>query len=527
MNSDAYFSCPVAVQRRLPYIVEIEPLEQYCRMENNVSTGMLDPSRIEPSLAGEYPNVWKITMKHVYASHDHNQGIIEPIATFTDINEFLGFWGSILKTKEEERSNDDSATKSMTTVTVCQGCLKPTLHCSCAQVQSGEYSSEELLHDIDPETWVNLQLNRIRSGEWVRACDVEEVQGKLGIEGSLQGMMARVQHGTIEIVPEIFTYTDIFSDSLEQVHFDKTCDAYLQAKQTITEGVAKTYSVLRICAGNFVENSTSFLGFVAGVAIHSIFSIAEGINGRFKIVKNSVIVKVCATYDSFCAFSAQKQTLICAMARSMARGTKIVWDKATEPLVAYATMRIGCYSLKVLKEQFSTFGHRVASSINDPKIWVFLAVLAAAYPVYKVVSSLMTPSVQGQEASSIPVDNQSNLWKDVDEFRLCPIDLGKKSMGSHSQGYDETLKKVHNNVVYIQSECEGRNPIFGKAVCLVGHLYMTPGHILRSDTQFVTVTDSDCGSQKLKSSLKYKIDMTQVRRDDGTDMCFFHLFSTS
>ena len=61
LNAETYFACPLAVQRRLPYVLSITPRREYCKDGGP----MIDPLLIPESKPGEYPDLWRITVKRV------------------------------------------------------------------------------------------------------------------------------------------------------------------------------------------------------------------------------------------------------------------------------------------------------------------------------------------------------------------------------------------------------------------------------------------------------------------------------
>ncbi len=62
LNAHAWFSNPQAVRRRLPYVVDVVPKEEYCIP----GTNMLDNMKVPEAVSGEYPNLWNITVKKVF-----------------------------------------------------------------------------------------------------------------------------------------------------------------------------------------------------------------------------------------------------------------------------------------------------------------------------------------------------------------------------------------------------------------------------------------------------------------------------
>jgi hypothetical protein len=550
LNASAYFTCPLAVQRRFKYIVELEVKDEYCLVQDNVRTCMIDPSRLPPSEPGQFPDFWEITVKQVFAENGGHGKVCTPrideIKTFSHVDDFLAFWGCLLAESAVCNKKEQLSSTHMETVTVCKSCFKIGKACTCLVCQAGivspfveddespislweayemmypgqvpEILNEDLtdqeLHDQHPELWVRWILHRMRNGEWVSQPQIDEVNTKLGVDLSARAWASEVQ-GSQFTDPETYAFADIFSDSLEDFGFDRTCDAYLHAK----EFFAEPRLVYRLSGGKF-DTATEVFRCVRNEIMLSSWQVVIAADQFFSFTKKKVNVCVESSIDWVSDILEQTEVMINTIARTMANGCAFVWHKATEPLVAYATYRIGLFSLNILKEQFEAFGARVAAKLHNPEIWVFIAAITAAYPIYKGVSYLLTPTVQGNQISTIPRDEVENVWEAQDPFRLCEMDLGSKSAGSLSQGHAATLKQISRNVVCV--ECRGSvEPTFGRAICLVGHLYMTDNHIISQDTTTLTVIDSDCGAHGLRSKLSFTVDQSSILRWPDQDLCFF------
>nr|ULG00031.1 MAG: hypothetical protein 1 [Marnaviridae sp.] len=100
LNAETYFACPLAVQRRLPYVVTILPKKEY--LKDNF---MLDTSKLPAPKDGEYPDFWNITVRKVRpaqkkTTHMGQTAELEDIAIFQDINLFLKWFNKIAEEAE-------------------------------------------------------------------------------------------------------------------------------------------------------------------------------------------------------------------------------------------------------------------------------------------------------------------------------------------------------------------------------------------------------------------------------------------
>nr|ULG00066.1 MAG: hypothetical protein 1 [Locarnavirus sp.] len=138
LNAQDYFSCPLAVLRRLPWVITIEPKPEYARED---APGMIDPSKIVKS-PGVWMNVWRITIekvvpgemrggrqmaKHVYAIPEHNGRSAKECSTFEDINLYLDWYKDVVEKynmlQRQAMEHDDD----MAHIDLCSVCNRPRL----------------------------------------------------------------------------------------------------------------------------------------------------------------------------------------------------------------------------------------------------------------------------------------------------------------------------------------------------------------------------------------------------------------
>nr|ULG00062.1 MAG: putative nonstructural protein [Locarnavirus sp.] len=144
LNAETYFACPLAVQRRLPFVVSIEPKPEYARDGGP----MIDPQKIPLSNAGEYPNLWRITIKKVVPSDTttrrnlHMGQTAELVVThiFDDIYPFLLWFNDQAKLADGTQDQAMKCDKDMRDAVLCEHFMPAAncVACSTAVLQAEE-----------------------------------------------------------------------------------------------------------------------------------------------------------------------------------------------------------------------------------------------------------------------------------------------------------------------------------------------------------------------------------------------------
>lgn len=142
LNCHQYFACPLAVQRRFPWVIDLQPKPEYTK-----DSVFLDSTKIPPLAEGMLPNYWVITVKRVVPASEvrnNQRAKLDTVEIFTDINEFISWF--------LERSDDFdfvqnqilTCGQTISNIEFCQQCRKPKNVCSC--LQTGD---EIVLYDED------------------------------------------------------------------------------------------------------------------------------------------------------------------------------------------------------------------------------------------------------------------------------------------------------------------------------------------------------------------------------------------
>jgi len=132
LNAKAYFSCPGAIQRRFPWVLDVKVKDEFKRADGRFDTAVASAySKELPE--GHYPNFWIINVKEVKVASDGNRqcGVLEDYETFDDIYKFIQ-WFSVEAMKYE--LTQDSAmevNRKMEAGGLCSFCKEDGLYTPC------------------------------------------------------------------------------------------------------------------------------------------------------------------------------------------------------------------------------------------------------------------------------------------------------------------------------------------------------------------------------------------------------------
>lgn len=125
LNAREYFWCPLAVRRRLPFVVDVTPKKEYMHA-NQI---FINPAKLQRA-DGTFPNFWDIKVYRLVPVSDgqRDDAKLELEREFSEISEFLQFFGKACIEHENNQKRAMAANKDMKTVQVCKKCLAPLPH---------------------------------------------------------------------------------------------------------------------------------------------------------------------------------------------------------------------------------------------------------------------------------------------------------------------------------------------------------------------------------------------------------------
>lgn len=129
LNVHSYFAHPVAVSRRLPYIVTVTVKKEFA------TNGMLDSQKANLDIEGHYMNYWNFEIRKVKVDlADRRRPTFEKIAEFDDINYFLQWFSKscIDHDKNQEKVMQNKIDTSR--VEICRTCYLNKVMCECENI---------------------------------------------------------------------------------------------------------------------------------------------------------------------------------------------------------------------------------------------------------------------------------------------------------------------------------------------------------------------------------------------------------
>ncbi len=138
LNAREYFWCPLAIRRRLPYVVSIKPKNEF--LQDNMI--FIDPLKLEAE-DGAFPDFWNITVQRIVPRLSMNREFaeLETVATFDHIDDFLQHFGKACFIHEQNQKKAMAKDKDMLKIEICKSCYKPSCKNECVHVQFGDEST--------------------------------------------------------------------------------------------------------------------------------------------------------------------------------------------------------------------------------------------------------------------------------------------------------------------------------------------------------------------------------------------------
>lgn len=150
LNLNSYFSCPLAVARRFPYIVTLVPKRKYAKQLH-----FLDPSKLPTQNDGAYLDFWRISVRKVVPAISAsgvapNKHRLEEMFTTDDIHTFLKWYAS---EAIDYNSRQDEAMESMDqlqAIELCEVCHLSKKACGCGMNRMWSYILQKPLPSFVP-----------------------------------------------------------------------------------------------------------------------------------------------------------------------------------------------------------------------------------------------------------------------------------------------------------------------------------------------------------------------------------------
>jgi hypothetical protein len=139
INAHAYFMCPLAVQRRLPWVITLTVKPEYRQADSH----MVDPAKI-PSPKEGWPDIWFIRVDRVVSAGTHGGREMakhELVKEFSDVNLYLDWYKEVVFTFERNQGKSMKDEMAMKDFVLCDLCNR--VKCDCVKLDDSSSSDEK------------------------------------------------------------------------------------------------------------------------------------------------------------------------------------------------------------------------------------------------------------------------------------------------------------------------------------------------------------------------------------------------
>lgn len=487
LNADTYFACPLAVQRRLPFVLSIEPKKEY----KKDGGPMIDPTKIPVSNPGEYPDLWKITIKRVVPAaararkslHMGQTAELETIGIYDNIFDFLKWFSATARAAEGTQDKAMKCDEDMRQVALCRHDI-PFLSCDdCSHdmvLQNG---------DITPYVdtpWVRETYRRY----FARAED----SNPRGYQWTMEAIMREIAQMSIVHKIVVLWY----------------------------------YSII------WITNRYPFWGPFVVSLIYGRWYFFLAACRLMHIPEMRRITMYLIGYKAYRKVRSSKVVLFCASV--VAAVTVIKTGKALFSFHKYMTTptkhkKFSCWDA-LCKECYVCLERNKLYASGEPMPWYPEKIRAAVVENHKVLcdseckrcSSLQGAAALRGEVPEPKGDKQENVWY-KDNFECTTFDVTPSSLSKNNWSLDEAVKYISANCIAYSARVRSDEVIiekYGKGVCIGGHTYMVNNHCIPFDTFEMSITFQHA-KDGISANFTTLVTPTQLYRIPEQDLLFIQL----
>lgn len=482
LNAHAYFSCPLAVQRRLPIIVSLKPKSEY---QKPGMPEFINPDSL-PMIDESWPDFWDIECKQVkpaVGSSGCQMAEIVPIegAKFSDIKTFLKWFGDQSTRFEKIQKKAMTCDVKMSSFDVCRNCFSLSSECDCGDLNC---SSQELQFvpnmqssDVTWKNWLTTIFTRQSLPDMENLRPVGEI-----IHSNGQDYIRRMVDGKIVVSP-VRCVSPGINLSSEQISDLQPSYLYRNYADIVDSMISQPETVPHFWNDVF----TVFIEF--GMRLYFDYTFVQ------------TGVRYAATLPLV---------------------RRLFWRF----MYGYAN------KTRVVRVLIGFLGANVQNKLSKVKNWhIIVSALTAASAIWvgvKLIKSMsnkndFTGDMQGMHFSQLPKTEKENVWKN-DSFQTTTFDINPMMVNYQSLGFDTVCKTLLRNVVNIKvqhSESVGRP---GRALCVGGHLFVSNNHIFEETSDNLIVHMSEQSScEGVSRNCTFKIDQDSLFRMPDKDLVFFEV----
>lgn len=466
LNASSYYSCPLALKRRFPYMIDVAPKACFARdgqMMDAEKVSMWKGSKTDSEV---FDDIWDIKLFRLVPEvrladgRDYREGqdgsyvriddmgMNNDSFVFHDIYAFLAWLSKMVLIHQKNEDMMDNAGREAATIAMCEKCFYPVVRCKCARIQAGETFSFGPLG-----TWLVAVEN-------ARVNYFKEYVNVQGIEDFVRPKLANVMSQTVSLIDYVSWWNTIKFTCLYPFFF-----AFMNIGWFRTSVVWSYFKI----TGNKIGMEMLFY------------------SGWFWWMSHGLIKRL--------GCRAAREFAVPKGFHSMVKQASIVCAAGV------LTTVILTWILRILfprKEEEKKFQGMTESTSTE------------------------SMSV-GQKPVALPKE-RTNAWQQV-ELATTTFDVAPESRSRSKDDFDEFVNLVGKNCVSLVSENYGIDGARkrGKAICVTGHIYLTNNHVLPVASQFdlTMISGVNCGC--LTRDLTIKVTQSQIHRFPEQDLALFEI----
>lgn len=549
LNAKAHFACPLAVQRRLPFVTTITPKRAFARED---APGMLDPVKL-PLIIEDWPDFWDISVDKVVPSGEV-MATYENVGRFNKIVDYLDWLRLTMEIFQEVQTKATMGCKAMSGFKLCMSCNR--VSCICAEAQAYEED------DMSSEVSFNLsELGDPMPGDELADPPVTHpicVRSKLGYtlpEGATFG-----QHFVREVEEDgkIFRY--------EYSPCNRPESNYILKSTVHQNGVEirRYFSELNVNSANRPKVTQQAEEVDMADVLSAIIDQQRKRVDKFhsRLVKSSIrwylswymssktvrhythqamdwrCVRAIATYAVSSSNYGTKSAFVLLGNAAMTTYMSPRWRMVMKGLAVAAALAT---TYVVVNKVAKTF----KSSPKKPECNAachdggYEAAMAAAAS-YRLNADLKREeAIEAEELAmeaeqdamlpqglrvSVADDHfakteKENVWK-RDDYETSTFDVTPTNVNYASLPHDQLMQLVHRNVARIKVS-NGVKAREGNAFCVGGHLWVTNNHTFYTEGDVTVTIEVENCTAGLTPNVTLKVRQHELYRDVANDQVWF------
>jgi hypothetical protein len=522
LNAHCYYSCPLALQRRFPFMIDVTPKVQYCKEGQFLdATKVREFNENEKTSTDVFDDLWDIKLfkmtpivrqengvdyRENQAGHYvriDDKGNKDEDFVFPSIYAFLAWYSKRMLEHEANEAMLDGACSDAAFVDICEKCFFPKVRCECAQVQG-----------FDKKTLCEL------GGYFVRQAELMKKMGKT--YKTAYADAAQRSHDNIHSGLDWDFHYEEMNHGLEVPEY------IIAASEPVVE-VQSTEEESRTYWQTFLLFTTypAFWMFMNCYYVRWITMYAWSSYIGNKLVKNlmtrdfnrkSGFTRFCNWCGANWLATQWRRPIVKRILKDAGKKINIVLHgEAFRPIREYILGIVGgVFAVILMTKCLQWFfpplpgknARRKRQGLEESKI-----------------VDLSTVEDEGSKPIPRPVERDT-VWQNQD-YETTTFDVSPQSTSWSKMEHTEAVERLSRNCVYFESEYQAPDGRTARRIIratgLCGHWYITNNHGLLELEEFQMKIVADRVGQGVGKEMTIKVVQKQIHRYPDEDLAFIEL----